>query len=174
MWGSWLPLTTFIAISTRLRYLAGIYGTCMCPSHGWTCHSADSRSGRSGEFAWNQHCGGERIFYVTCSLGLRIFRIEVHAMCSHFNPRFATGVTMANRRYIVIAFSRGVRCMDQGVGYIGKGSFFSRLMHAAKGTSCIKAPLFRFMALCGQSPEARRLDVFGVSWDVGGTWWGSR
>jgi hypothetical protein len=53
-----------------------------------------------------------------------------------------------------------MRRIQQGVihSYVGKGSFFSRLMHATEGTSCIEAPLFRFMALCGRSPEARRLD----------------
>jgi hypothetical protein len=42
---------------------------------------------------------------------------------------------MANRGYIVITFPVGMRRMEQGVGYIvSKGSFFSRLMHATKGT----------------------------------------
>jgi hypothetical protein len=37
--------------------------------------------------------------------------------------------------------------MDQGVGYIRKGWFFSRLMHATKGMSIIEAPLSPFMGL---------------------------
>jgi hypothetical protein len=56
-------------------------------------------------------------------------------MCSHFNARFTTGRTMVNRGYIVFAFSGGMRRTEQGVGYIRRGWFFSRVMHAMSGRS---------------------------------------
>jgi hypothetical protein len=73
-------------------------------------------------------------------------------MCYHFSPRFTIGRTMANRGYVGIA-AGGMRRTEQGVGYINKGWFFSRLMHATKGTSYNEAPLSRFRP-CGRSPEA--------------------
>jgi hypothetical protein len=65
---------------------------------------------------------------------------------------------MANRGYIVIAASGGCVAWTKGLGFIGKGWLFSQLMHAAKGTSYIEAPLSRFMGPCGWSPEAPPLD----------------
>jgi hypothetical protein len=57
------------------------------------------------------------------------------------------------------AISGGMGFMEQGGGYIGKGSFFSRLLtHATKGTSGMEAPSSCFMGLWRRSPAARRWD----------------